>query len=408
MSAERFVQELGLPVNADMAHVESAFMNEMKQRLQHVAENYNEVEVKEEEKWLRERFCAYFDYAHEWIKKETAKFSGDVEFQGADRLKKEAIAVLEEIESYIVEFSSCYMHINRFMTLLRDEIRAEEIKLASAAHKNIRWTSDSGIMIARYRKEKKMLVARTERLGEARQLLEQVEEDILNIRKVLVNLYGKDKAEPMMRKINAALRVLDNRKMRKAIKEIEEEKSKFGVDQKTTQKNVRYLVATITKLEKLISENKDLLEGGEEKYFLRPVETDMAYNSDIKALQKIKGFLAKYHLPYMQYKLDSLAHLKEKLLVINSLESLMTLYKRLITGIARPLKDIKVIRLYESDVLNNAKYLLSGHFTELPKILQRSEETVEEFRITVDEIEEITGMELAEKEVDKTLSEDVA
>ena len=79
----------------------------------------------------------------------------------------------------------------------------------------------------------------------------------------------------------------------------------------------------------------------------------------------------------------------------------MTLYKRLIMGIAVPLKDIKVIRMYENDVLNHVKYLLSGHFQELPKILQRAEETVQEFRITVDEIEEITGMEFVEKEVDR-------
>ncbi|MEC8664803.1 MAG: hypothetical protein VXY16_04970 [Pseudomonadota bacterium] len=287
------------------------------------------------------------------------------------------------------------------MTLLRDEIRAEEVKLSTGSYRNIKWTADSGSMIARYRKEKQLLVARTDRMSEARKMLEKIEDYFTNIKKALVNLYGKEKAEPLMRKINSALRTMDERKLRKALREISDSKSRFGVDQKTTQSNLQYVETTTNALFKLIMENVELLTGEEGRVFLRPIETDMAYNSDIKDLQKIKGFLAKYHLPYMQYKLDSLSHLKEKLLVINSLESLMTLYKRLIMGIAVPLKDIKVIRMYENDVLNHVKYLLSGHFQELPKILQRAEETVQEFRITVDEIEEITGMEFVEKEVDR-------
>ena len=402
MSTENFVQELGLPVNADIAHVESAFMERMKQRLQHIADNYAEVEVKGEESWLREQFTLYFAYANEWIGRETARFAGQQEYQGADRVKKDAGQVLEELESYITEFSSCYMHLNRFMTLLRDEIRAEETKLSTGGYRNIKWTADSGIMIARYRKEKQLLVTRTERMGEARKLLEQIEDRFINIKKALVNLYGKEKAEPLMRKINSALRTMDERKLRKALREISETKSRFGLDQKTTQSNTQYVENTASALFTLIMENVELLTGEEGRVFLRPIETDMAYNSDIKDLQKIKGFLAKYHLPYMQYKLDSLAHLKEKLLVINSQESLMTLYKRLIMGIAVPLKDIKVVRMYESDVLNHVKYLLTGHFQELPKILQRAEETVQEFRLTVDEIEEITSMDFVEKEVDRS------
>ena len=402
MSSETFVQDMGLPVNADISHVESAFMARMKERLQHIADNYDEVEVKAEEAWLRAQFKDFFVYARDWIRRETARFVGQKEYQGADRVKKDAEQVLDELESYITEFSSCYMHLNRFMTLLRDEIRAEEVKLSTGSYRNIKWTADSGIMIARYRKEKQLLVARTDRMSEARKMLEKIEDYFINIKKALINLYGKEKAEPLMRKINSALRTMDERKLRKALREISDSKSRFGVDQKTTQSNLQYVENTANALFTLIMGNVELLTGEEGRVFLRPIETDVAYNSDIKDLQKIKGFLAKYHLPYMQYKLDSLSHLKEKLLVINSLESLMTLYKRLIMGIAVPLKDIKVIRMYENDVLNHVKYLLSGHFQELPKILQRAEETVQEFRITVDEIEEITGMEFVEKEVDRT------
>jgi len=54
----------------------------------------------------------------------------------------------------------------------------------------------------------------------------------------------------------------------------------------------------------------------------------------------------------------------------------------MIIGIASPLSDIKEIRLYESEVVNHVQYLLQGHFKELPNILLRGEETVQEFRDT--------------------------
>ena len=155
------------------------------------------------------------------------------------------------------------MHLNRFMTLLRDEIRAEETKLSTGGYRNIKWTADSGIMIARYRKEKQLLVTRTERMGEARKLLEQIEDRFINIKKALVNLYGKEKAEPLMRKINSALRTMDERKLRKALREISETKSRFGLDQKTTQSNTQYVENTASALFTLIMENVELLTGEE-------------------------------------------------------------------------------------------------------------------------------------------------
>ena len=57
-------------------------------------------------------------------------------------------------------------------------------------------------------------------------------------------------------------------------------------------------------------------------------------------------------------------------------DALLTVGPTLLLGIAVPLKDIKTVRMYESEILNHVQYLLSGHMEELPKILQRAEETV--------------------------------
>lgn len=400
MSLEKFLQELELPAGADLDPVERAMTEKLKVRLQHVADNYKESEVEEEEQWLRSFLQQFFDFSQAWIDKEAARYQSlnIRDFDTAPAVKKQARTVIGDLQDYIAAFSSCYMHINRFMTLLRDEIKAEEIKMSSAGNK-VRWTPDAGVLIARYRKEKKVLVARTARMVEARALLEQVEDDFDNIRNSTGILFGKDKAEPFLRKFNASVRVTNFQKARKALKDIADAKKKFGLDQKTVKQHTDIIVASGNRIIDLAEKEQETLAGEENKILLRPFEADLAYNADVKELRKIKAFLAKYHLPYMVYKLDSLSHLKDKLLVMNTLDSLMTLYKRLIMGIAVPLKDIKTVRLYESEILNHAKYLLTGHFTELPKILQRAEETVAEFRQSRTELEEFDKIDLQEIEV---------
>lgn len=399
MDLETFLQELGQPVNAGLDAVEPVFIEKLKERLQVVADHYNETELQQEEQWLRGFIAAYFAYVQHWVGREAVRFKDVKEFDTAPALKKQAKEVVTELENYISEFVSCYMHIGRFMTLLREEIRKEEIKAVGDARR-IKWTADAGVVIARYRKEKKALLERMERLGKARTVLERIEGDFDVVRGGAITLFGgRDKAEPYTRRLFASLRVSDFRKARKAVQEIVDAKKKFGLDQKTAKQTQDNLEAGANRILELMEKEQELLVSEEKKLFLRPIETDIAYNNDIKELQKIKAFLAKYHLPYIQYKLDMLSHLKDKLLVLNSLESLMTLYKRLILGIALPLKDIKTVRLYESEILNHVKYLLTGHFTELPKILQRAEETVNEFRQSRSELEEFEKLDLQEIEV---------
>ena len=133
--------------------------------------------------------------------------------------------------------------------------------------------------------------------------------------------------------------------------------------------------------------NQALLTSEETRIFLKPIETDLAYNADIRELQKIKGFLAKYHLPYMQYKLDTLSHLKDKLLVINSLESLMTLYKRLIMGIAFPLRHAaeqpggEPVGIFETDAAGAEKTRLLAQEVPVRCIVQIDSEIVREHEL---------------------------
>jgi hypothetical protein len=97
----------------------------------------------------------------------------------------------------------------------------------------------------------------------------------------------------------------------------------------------------------------------------------------------------------MEYKLGHLALLRDKLHVVGSLDSFMTLYLRLVTGMARPMKSLEDVRLYEAEVLGPIRFIQNGQAEEMPKIHAAAEKTVEEFRLVrqeyQDELEQLLG-----------------
>ena len=51
--------------------------------------------------------------------------------------------------------------------------------------------------------------------------------------------------------------------------------------------------------------------------------------------------------------------------------------------------EIKEVRMYESEVINRVSYLLEAQFQEVPKIMERANETVKEFRDGCKDFEEV-------------------
>lgn len=392
-----FLASLGFMENADIDAVERRFLEMVKEHIQKVATNFDESEVRQEEAWLRDIHARYYQYVMQWIADEM-KQAKDPSYPDAAKLKKQGRDVMQELQNHITEFSSCYMHINRFMTLLRDEIRREEVRLAGHVPHNIKWTSDAGTVISRYKQQKNMLVASNERMKKGRVVLEALEPEFTGLKNAIVRLYGADKLETTQRSIIAALRMTEFTRARKALQDAAEGKKKFGLDQKTIDDSCKELLRCGGAIIDSCEKNKDLIVSDDGRLYLKTIETDQAYNAQVRELRKIKGFLSKYYFPYMQYKLDTLMHLKDKLLVNGSLESLMTLYMRLVSGMAKPIPDIKSLRAYESEVLDRIKYLLAGQFRELSNILARSRELVAEFRQSADEFRDMESMELNEIE----------
>lgn len=383
MSVHPFLELLGFDKAADIDAVERRFLDVVKDHLQNVSTNYDEAEVRGQEAWLRDLHSRFFQYALEWVMEESRQHKTPSTAE-ALKLKKQAREIMGDLQRHMVEFACCYMHLNRYVTLLRDEMRGEEERLGVGG-KDTKWTSDTGTMVARYNVQKRQLADSAERMKKAGPLAAVVDGHLGDMRLVLTKIHGVDKADLLQRSLVAALRTKEFTRARKALGDILES-AKNAADASALDSAGRAVIAAC-------EEHQDLFVSDEGRLFLKPSETDQAYNASMRELAKIKAIMGKYYRPYMQYKIETLFHLKDKLLVIGSIEGQTILYRRLLTGFAAPLAEMKDLRAYESDVLDKIKYLLGSQFQEVPVILARARETVGEFRSGAEEFRDIEKLD---------------
>ncbi len=383
MTLHPFLETLGFDKPADIDSVERRFLDVVKDHLQNVSTSYDEAEVKAQEAWLRDIHNRFFQYALEWVLEESRQHKAQPGPE-AIKLKKQAREIMGDLQKHMIEFACCYMHLNRYVTLLRDEMRSEEERLG-AANKDTKWTSDTGTMVARYNVQKRHLTDAAARMKKAGPVLAVVDNSVSDMRLILTKLHGADKTELLQRSLIAALRTKDFTRARKALKDIVET-AKTPADASALDQAGQSIIATC-------EQHHALFVSHEDRLFLKPSETEQAYNAYMRELARIKAILGKYYRPYMQYKIEILFHLKDKLLVIGSIEGQTILYRRLLTGFAQPLAEMKDLRSYESDVLDKIKYLLNGRFQEVPVILERARETVSEFRSGADEFRDIEKLD---------------
>jgi hypothetical protein len=388
MASDPFLLSLGFnKEEPEFDRIERAFLDKVKARIQLVQTSYDEKEVKESEQWLKDFHGQFFEYSLKWIVNQAKLYRSEKNHQDAPKLKQEARKVLSDLQQGIVDFASCYMHLNRYMTIIRDEIKSEEARGFLIVSKNSKWTSDTGVIITRYKKRKQKIKKQEENFENSKQILADIQ--LNEFKKSINDVFGKEKGDELYRRFLSALRVADFKKAQRVLKELAGTKTKFSVDKKNVQNNLRKILEKGKKTIEVLSSNKTLLEGEDERLFLKEEEMNVVRVANEKEVLKMNLFLAKYHLPYMQYKLDNLNHLRDKLLVIGSLESLLTLYKKVIVGIALPISDIKTLRLFENEALDRVNYLLDGHFQDVSVIRNRAEETVEEFRKNYEEFKDV-------------------
>lgn len=392
MSTHAIYGMLGLPPGSNLDQVERAFMEHVKTHIQAASDNYDDTAVQNEERYLRQIYPIFFDYSVLWIKDQLVKNAREKSHPEALRLKKEARNVLVSLQNDILSFAVCYMHITRFMTLVRDEIKRNNMKAVGFGHKPIKWTSETGMMLGQNKKRKQEIDALNARYIDAIALFATIQPVQTEFEQGVAATFSREDAEKILRSFRSSIRMSDFEKARRALADITSLPSKSPPERRAA------LLAAGRQVLEFFVANGEILVGDERKLFLNAAEIKIMQDAHENESRKIRAIMLKYNLPYMEYKLEGLSRLLDRLMVIGSTEGLMTLYRKLIIGMASPLRTLEELRGYESDVLGLIKHLQASQFQDIPKIYAAAAQTVEEFRIVRSEYEADMDMHLREQD----------
>lgn len=370
MTSQAPSYKLDFSAGTDISNAATQFLDVVRTLMQVVLNQPSDDRAESEHALLTALYREFFAYAGAWAMIEKEKSSGGGDHPSALQFKNKAAEVLGDTEKNIIAYAHAYMRLQRSAGFIKKAIGEYEEKVGGG--KNITWTSDTGILLGRYRKEREGLKSSNEKLTQGLKLAAPLEKSLATLETETGKVFGKE-GEDCLRGMRSALRQAEFEKARKNFKNLLACKKKFGA--KGEQDIKKAGAALIDGMEK----NKEFLQGMDGKMFMRADEIAVVIKAQEKEIEQKNAYLSKYHQPYMEYKLRGIGLLKDKLLVVGSLDSLTTLYIRLIRGMAQPIRDIKEVRLYEEEVLNHVLYLLSGQFKETANIEEWNAKTMQEF-----------------------------
>lgn len=380
MPVSSALQILGIKEETELGHAGSIVATQVKDYIQKSQDGASEKTAKMEEEALRTLYELFFEYALTWVGTERKKHAKEPNHPRAMDLRKKAGAALADLQAGMIKYALCYMRLGRSAGIIQKEIETTTAPM----EKGVEWTAESSILLGRFRKEKTALEASNLRLNKGMALLEPFEADCAAFEEACKTFFGDEAAEELLRPLRASLRAQDFARAEKALAATPEAKTRFGVDKGKVRQAMDTLVPRMAAYIKTFSSQPETFMSGENKLFLRGSEIRLVVQAQEKEIEQRRAFIHKYHQPYLHHKKLALAHLREKLLVIGSIESLMTLYIRMMRGFALPMKDEKAVREYEHMVLENIDYLMGGQFQEIDRIEERNVEAMNEFRQSVE------------------------
>lgn len=368
------------PDGADFDQVARLFIDHVKSCVQQGVDTYDDTEVRQQEEYLSSLFPKFFEFTVYWIRDEMARNKDVKNHPDATKLRTEAKTVLRGLQDNIISFTIVYMHINRFMTLVRDEIKKSDAKSINYdGKKKIKWTGDTGVLLGRHKKRKASIERMEEKFESAIPLLREIEPVLKEFDTATAAALGRDDAVHVQNTLRAGLRVGNFTRARSAASEITARAPRFSIDRKSSEDSIKVLAAQARDIVTFFENHAETLVSEDGKFFLKESELRIIQDSMALEMRKIRAYIVKYNLPYMEYKLDQLSSLRDKLMIIGGLDSLMTLYLRLVVGMARPMVKLEDVRLYEAEVLGPIKFLQAGQFAEISKIHDAARKTVAEF-----------------------------
>jgi len=377
MPDEKFLEEIGLSAEADLNIVARLFFVRIEEIFEEVQGSYDEELVARTEQDVTRLCQDFFDYAKRWQTKTAAGNHLAADHPDAQALKNRALKIQPHYQHFLVALIHSMLHMTRFGHLLEIENKA----VAGKGEEEERASVDLTATFERNRRATGRLLNEIERLREAHMIAYVVDESLSDYRRLLNEIYGEARAEKLFRRFRSNLRTLEFRRAEKIMLEVSERKKvAFFGDNKAVTRAKKELRAVGENILAQIEPNADILKTAEEKLYLSPNETDTAYGFVAKKLADIRNFTLKYYRTFMRQKLDFIKGLRKMLREMCDLEEAITLFSRLASEQAYPLKDIKAIRTYEHEAVDACDTILKRYGREPQTLLARSREAMEEVR----------------------------
>lgn len=372
MSNQAPALKLDFDNGTEISNAATQFLDVVRTLMQHVLNNPSEENIEMEHAQLAALYREFFAFSNAWALIEKEKTAKGDDHPSALPFKNKANEILNDTEKNIIAYAHAYMRLQRSAGFIKVAIAEYEQKTQSLTGRNITWTSDTGILLGRYRKEREQLKGSNERLAKGIKIVPPLEKALAVLESEVPKVFGQP-GEDALRGLRSGLRQAEFEKAKKNFKNLLASKKKFGAKGEDEIKKAGTLL--IEGMEK----NKEFLQGLDKKMFMKADEIAVVIKAQEKEIEQKNQYLNKYHHPYMEYKLRSVGLLKDKLLVVGSLDSLITLYIRLIRGMAQPIQNVKDVRVYEEEVLNHVIFLLGGQFMETANIEEWNVQTMQEF-----------------------------
>ena len=368
-SLEAAMQNSGVDLDLDARDFYTDIWNLIKasERLAH------DTDVLDAERNLRDLCHRYFEKSGTWLAEEDKRNLHRPACPEARILAMEAQGIHKEFEKKFYRYLLCYLYLNRALVISRAKMKAVAEDSEELVRAEGKQTSDStGFLLKRALKEKRKILEKRHRLIKAQNILEEIKTHFEFLESNLMHVLGRLKADRHLTVFTASLRQGDFRQAETAT----------GFWRSRQHPRVQ---ESGQKVIKLLQENQQELavHGG---YVLDPSELRLIFSLSMAEEQRVDQFIDKYALPHMAHKLKSLLTLGYRLGKIGSIEGLLGLHAKLISGIARPSEDVSHAKRYEEDVLGKVQFLLQSGFNDLPKIFDEMEVTFDFLRFLADEI----------------------
>ena len=332
----------------------------------------------------------FFSYALNWAKNEKeTKHKSAENHPEAGKLREKAQSSLQALEKTIIDYilSTCkvdYALGYSARELIRCLPPDKRGKIKRQKHEA--WTKDSSDLLQRYFAERDVLLDTTRRLYKGFKALETLDPQLAEIEKLTASLAGP-KADSLMTTFRSSVRMQNYQRAEKVIRDLTETKKTLGLDLGGKGKQKQILKELAENYIAAMKEVESFLLDSEGKTLLKTAQVGVILNWQVKELEQKTLLIVKYQAPYIEHVMSSFNHLKEKMLVIGSIESLFTLYVRLIRGLSEPLDDLKKVKTYESEVLEKVGFLTGGQYQDLKNINERREEKIVEFKKVIEQFQ---------------------